>query len=326
MPHTLCHESRNLAHDLYQLLMSLDPARLRQDMEHSARERLAQIRRELRRILDAYQNHPLEGRLARLYEALQALSVQLEEARSRGLPSLPARRPRDWSHLRRRLQPAYGALAACLEHLSTPVPSLRPTNYTRSLFHMACSLGCLVLLQHVLAPEPLALVAVSVAVWAWTMEILRVHFPVVTRVFMKVLGPIAHPHEHHKVNSSTWYISAVALLATLFPPAASAAALVVLGFGDPAASTVGRRFGRIRFRSGRSLEGSLAFAVAGTLAAALVLGVYYPALGLGGVAAVAATSALSGAAGELLSGPLDDNFTVPLAAAAGAALALGLLA
>jgi dolichol kinase len=326
MSHTLRFEGSHVALELHELLTSLDPSKWRAGMEQNVRSRLRQIRREVRRILEVHRHQKLEGRLDGLYRALQTLSTQLEEFRARGGGHATRTHwHQEWSMLRKRLQPVYGTMAICLERLSTPVPSLRPSNHARSIFHVCTSVLCLVLLQHVMAPEPLALLAVAVAVWAWAMEILRVRYPSVTRAFMAVLGPIAHPHEHHKVNSSTWYITALALLATLFQPPAASVALAALGMGDPAASAVGRRWGRVRLKSGRTLEGSLAFVAAATLAASVVLALYCPALSPGVTAVVALAGGVSGALGEHLSGSLDDNFTVPLAAAAGATLALRLL-
>ena len=87
--------------------------------------------------------------------------------------------------------------------------------------------------------------------------------------------------------------------------------LVVLGFGDPFAAIIGRRFGRIRLPGGRSLEGSLAFVVAGTVMSLPVLWLAHH-LTFGAALGVAAIGASAGALAEVLSGRLDDNFTIPL--------------
>jgi dolichol kinase len=88
------------------------------------------------------------------------------------------------------------------------------------------------------------------------------------------------------------------------------------------AALVGRRFGRIKLLHGRSLEGSLAFIASGALAAFGLLMVFHPALGLGNAAAMALAGALAGAVAELVSFRVDDNFSIPLSAASGAALAV----
>lgn len=325
MTHSLCIESSNLALELHDVLQALDPARWSSGAETTIRQRLTALRERLQAVLAAHERGELEGSLARLYEALVALSRQLDELmRSFSRPS--TWRQKAWVRaMHRKLQPTYGALAACLERLSTPVPALRPTNYSRSLFHVAISLSCLSLVQFTFSMPTLALIALGFAATAWTLEILRAHYPRVNRYCMAALGRIAHPHEHHKVNSATWYTTALAVLATFFSPMAASVALVVLGIGDPAASTVGRRWGKHRIAGGRSWEGSLAFVAAGALAGWLVVTVFYPALGAGSAALVALGAGLFGAAGELLSGKLDDNFTIPAAAAIGATLTAALV-
>jgi dolichol kinase len=183
------------------------------------------------------------------------------------------------------------------------------------------------MIQYVLSVTGLKIAAVSFAGFCWINEALRVRYPAVTRAYMKLMGRIAHPHEHHKVNSSTWYATALALLALAFNPMAASVAVVVLGVADPVAAIVGRRFGRTPLRGGRTLEGSLAFVGSGTLAAVGLLTLYYPDLGLQRALLAAVVASALGALAELFSFRLDDNLTIPLAAGLGAMVtfaALGL--
>ena len=318
MTNALCMESTTLAEELHALLQSIDPTRLRKDMEEAARQRLARIQGHLSRILETYKAPPSsDTQMARLYERLQALSTTLEEMRRR--------RVSDWEAMRKRLQPSYAALAATLEHLSVPVPALRPTNYGRSLFHVGMGLFTLCLIQFVLDPRGLILASVPFAIFCWAMEALRVKYDVITRVFMVFMGRIAHPHEHHRANSATWYATALALLSLTVTPMVGAVAVMVLAVADPMAALIGRRWGRTRLCQGRSLEGSAAFVVAGVIITAATLAIFYPGLGAGAMLLTALLASLFGAVAELVSGRLDDNFTIPLAAGAGAALALTIL-
>ena len=326
MTHAFCIESSNLAVEIHQLLQSLDPARWRQELQRATESQLRRTRRELNLILARYSKRSLDGNLVHLYEALAALSRLFEETPAAKKVASPSRLAVEWDQWRRRLQPAYGSLAAVLDRLSKPVPSLRPTNYTRSLFHFGTSLFCVAAIHHLFSPPVLAMVALGWMVFAWTAEILRVRYPSVTRFFMMFMGRIAHPHEHHKVNSSTWYISALAVLATLFSPLAATVAVIVLGVADPAASTVGRRYGRTTLIHGRTLEGSLGFVVAGVLASVVLMRIYFPALSVAATLVVALSASVFGAVAELLSGRrLDDNFSVPVAAAVGTTLAMHLV-
>ena len=97
---------------------------------------------------------------------------------------------------------------------------------------------------------------------------------------------------------------------------------MVLAVADPMAALIGRRWGRTRLCQGRSLEGTAAFVVSGMIITMAVLAIFYPGLGLGAMLLTAFLASLTGGIAELVSGRLDDNFTIPLAAAAGATLAL----
>ena len=205
---------------------------------------------------------------------------------------------------------------------AAPVPRAvaRPANMTRSLFHVASGALSLALMR--LLPGRTWLIAVSLtfAVAAWSMEVARRRSPAANDLLMRFFSPIAHPQERHRVNSSTWYCTALLILASFFPLRAAELGVVVLGLADPAAGFIGRRFGRTRLRTGRSLEGTLAFVAVGTLGALAALIAFHelpwaPRITLALVAAVA------GAVAELVSTRADDNFTIPLtvAVAAGAA-------
>ena len=69
-----------------------------------------------------------------------------------------------------------------------------------------------------------------------------------------------------------------------------------------------------------SLEGSLAFVVSAAVATVALLLVFSP-LGVGAAVTVALAAAVAGAVAELVSLRVDDNFSIPLSAAAGVALA-----
>ena len=318
MPPALCIESSSLAQELHALLQSIDPTRWRQDMEEAARARLVRIQCNLVRILETYKEAAAsdDSQMARLYDRLQSLSTALEDLRQTRI---------NWEALRQRLQPSYAALAATLEHLSVPTPSLRPTNYSRSLFHLGMGLFSLCLIQFVLNPRGLILASVPFALFCWTIEILRVRYKSITPFFMLFMSRVAHPHEHHKANSATWYASALALLALTVTPLVGSMAVIVLAVADPMAALVGRRWGRTPLHKGRTLEGSLTFVTAGVLASVAVLWAFYPALGLGTMLFVSLLASVAGALAELVSGRLDDNFTIPLAAGAGATAALAIL-
>ena len=199
-------------------------------------------------------------------------------------------------------------------------PGTRPANHVRSFTHALSGVVCLLLVQHLLTPLTMIVVAALAFAGAWTMEISRRRSERVNALLMRLFGPIAHAYEAKKVNSATWFVTALFLLTLTTSPLVCSLAVMVLGFGDPAASYVGRRFGRHRITTGRSVEGSLGFVVVAWVVAFLTLAVYYPHLPLAERIALAASAAVFGAVGELVTLTFDDNLVVPLAAAAGAAV------
>jgi dolichol kinase len=140
---------------------------------------------------------------------------------------------------------------------------------------------------------------------------------------MVFFSRIAHPGERYRVNSSTWYATALVLLASFASPRAAEVGILVLAVGDPAAGVIGRAIGRIPLRANRSLEGTLGFVlVAGLLVVAWLLA--FDHLTTSATLIVAFTAAAAGALAELGSTELDDNFTIPLVSAC-AATAVGLV-
>jgi dolichol kinase len=129
---------------------------------------------------------------------------------------------------------------------------------------------------------------------------------------MRFFKPIAHASEAHRINSATWYMTALTLLALTGNAWICAVGVAVLGFADPAASFVGRRWGTVELVHGRTLEGGFAFVVAGTVKATLALQLTSPRPGWGLAVAIAFVASLAGAVAEMMSRRLDDNFTIPL--------------
>ncbi len=201
------------------------------------------------------------------------------------------------------------------------VPRSRPTNYRRNAFHIGSGLGALLAFEHVLTPFWARSLAGAAFTIGWSLELGRVFSPRINVFCMWLFKHVAHPHEAVRVNSATWFTSAVLGLAWFAPDFHGGLGLLVLALGDPAAAVIGKRWGRTRLVSGKSLEGSLAFVVVAGLAGVLYLAGWHPELGAAARWAIAGAAAVAGAVVELLSGRLDDNLTIPLAAA-GVAMAV----
>ncbi len=314
---TMPLESRDLALELHRLLRDLDPARWRDGLHSTFRERLAGLQVRIQAVLESTPRERLATVHARLLEVARFIDEHAPRTPHGGAEARAA-----WQTFRERMVPAYEQLAAGLRMHKVHVPSLRPTNYARNLFHVSWALAVLFLIERVIDVTGQRWFTGVFAVYAWGVEALRRSSPDLNARVMKLYGRVAHPHEWHRINSATWYVTALLILSWTCPPMVSAVAVAVLGFADPAAALIGRRWGRHKLVNGRSLEGTLTFAVVGTAVSfGLMAGLH--AVPMGTALLAAAAAAVPAALAELFSGRVDDNFSIPLAAAVGAGLALG---
>jgi dolichol kinase len=156
----------------------------------------------------------------------------------------------------------------------------------------------------------------------WSLECLRRISPRANDALMAFFAPIARPIERERVNSATWYMTALFLLASTGSTIAAVVGVAVLGFADPTAAIVGRRFGRVKLVHGRTLVGTMTFLVVGAAAAFSVVAWLPTPPPLAIAVGLAAAAGIGGALAELLSHRIDDNFSIPLVAAAAAATVL----
>lgn len=162
--------------------------------------------------------------------------------------------------------------------------------------------GCLILL-----PIPrswaVALLAVGLAFMA-SLDMVRLRVPELNAGFFRCFRYVASPRESTGIASSTWYTLGMLLTVAFFPRSAAVSGILVLALADPAASWVGRRWGRQRFM-GATLEGTAVFAAV----ALAVLGARHG-------PAIAAAAAVAATLAERVSWPVDDNVSVPVVTAA----------
>lgn len=301
--------SHALALELHGLFRALER---RMQTPERVREQLQAASRKLDELLAAEWNlvpEPVAQSIQRVAELLQGWSLDDMET---------------WSELRGQLREAYAGLFTALRNEQVEIPELRPTNYTRSIFHVISALVCLVLIV-VLESWQLPLAALVFASSAWIMETLRHFSPRTNDRMMAFFRPIAHEQERDRINSGTWYMTALVLLSLTFSPLLCVIGVAVLGFADPLAALVGRRWGRVRLVANRSLEGTLAFVITGTLAARAAMVLMSPEASPARLWLLALAAALAGALAELYSRRVDDNFSIPLVSAGAAAAAMALL-
>ncbi len=308
-------DSERLAQELYEVLRELDPSRWRAELATSMRPRIERLREQMRALLARASFHPRAPAIAAICERLTELLQLIDEALPR--PDLQGgAMAQRWNDFRVRMTPAYERLASSLANLEVHVPSLRPTNYARNTFHVLNAILGMMLLWLVLTETTTVYVTVGLTTCAWTFEFSRRKVPWINNILMRAFQPFAHPHERWRVNSATWYSTALLILSLLYDLQAAAIAIAVLGFADPAAAIIGRRFGRTQLINGRTLEGTSAFIAVGTVVSFLWLSLVYhfsPDVAL----LLALGASVPAGLAELVSRRIDDNLSIPVAAALG---------
>ena len=315
-------EAELIAAELHELLQSMDPARARRELAQRFREHADVLRTRIEVLLAEMKEEP---RVCRLRESLRSLAEHLEEVRERG-PITAERFHVECRQVRERMQPAYASLVAALRNQAIHVPNFRPTNLHRTLFHISSGVMACLTIQFLLVTEALYhWIPVIPPTIFWALEIARRKDSRVNDLLMRMLGKIAHPHEWERVNSGTWYGTAGAILVWTVDPYIASAAVLVLGMADPAASLVGRRYGKTKLWGGKSLQGLLAFWLVASLIGTVALLQFGPMIPMWTAVGMAVVGGLIAGIAETFSGTVDDNFTIPLASGWSLALLASIL-
>jgi len=110
-------------------------------------------------------------------------------------------------------------------------------------------------------------------------------------------------HEKSRVTGSLYMIMATIIVFSVFDFKIAFTALLLTVFGDLASAIIGIRYGRHRFKNGKSWEGLIAGFIINLIVAFVIL-IDYP--------LIAVTMAAVASFTELTTYKLDDNLTVPL--------------
>ncbi len=141
--------------------------------------------------------------------------------------------------------------------------------------------------------------------------ILSSRFRIVNEIKVKYFSFLLRDDEKYGYISSNWFLLGCFLSVLLFPKYVAMLGITVLIFGDAFAALVGMKFGKHKFKNGKSLEGTLGFIAVSFL----FLAVFAVVLDLDHrfIAASAVTIPLVAVA-EIYSKQLkiDDNLTIPL--------------
>ncbi len=303
----------DLGLELHHWVAALDPAKWRDEKRAELVAGFASLAARFEEATNQFKDTDAQGEYDAVMQSLRA-----------GVPTASDLKNR-WMEFRQEIHPRYEALASAMRAHHVELPSLRPTNYTRSIMHMFSGFVGLFFVEF--TPWNIVMaVALGFGVLAWTLELTRRKSHRWNEILMWFLGPVAHPHERFKVNSATWYATALGLLSLTGEPAACAAGAMALGLGDPAAAFIGRKWGRIKLIHNRSLEGTTAFFVVATVVVFAVFQVFHAEMSLSTKIMTALVAGLVGAIAELFSGSVDDNFSIPLFAGLATWATLALLA
>jgi len=294
-------------------------------LANSAWARNARARcRELSERLAAMRDTTVRRRKAAA-EALDRMAESLRAYRAALAGSPTVARLKEFS---RRLAEDYEDLRAELREFqrqdgtkAVRLPHVKPVTWARSAFHATMGLTGLVLYHLVLTRGQAVAIMAGLSGLAIALEVTR-RFSRRWNAFLmeRVFGPVSRPWERHRTNSATWYAFGVTLLAVAMPKTAAEVGLVALALGDPAASLVGRRWGARKLWRDKSFAGTAAFVAVTLSATAALLSLVAPGLPIASRLFLPALVATVGAAAELFSEGLDDNFTIPVLCAGVAAL------
>ncbi len=186
-----------------------------------------------------------------------------------------------------------------------PVAAYSGSAYTRKAIHLLANIVPLGLLMEPGGTLFFRYALPLLTVTAFAVELLRFRFQGFRHWFHGLVGGWMKPEEQRlKITGATWLLLSATVLAWTLPPHRAALAIFMASLADPVAAMVGMRWGRRPFLR-KSLEGSLAFFLTGTL---LALTFPEPGMSVKIMAVFVATGT------EALNPPPDDNLWVPLLA------------
>lgn len=190
------------------------------------------------------------------------------------------------------------------QELRAAVRSTEGLQPWRRVFHATCGIASAALVEYGgLSPTTCLLLFGGGIVASLALDWLRLSVPSANFVFFRWFVALASPREARRIASSTWFLMGVFTTLLIAPTHLFAPAVLVLSLADPAASVVGRLWGRHPLGKG-SWEGTTMFFLVACV-------VTFPFVGLPGALLAAGAVAIF----EVLPTGIDDNLTVPVVSA-----------
>jgi len=193
---------------------------------------------------------------------------------------------------------------------------LKPVNYARNLLHITTGISCTVAYQFILTrQQTLILLSAFLVVFGFLEITRRYSTKWNTFLFDTVFKVISRPHERHRINGSTYYVIAMFILAIFFAKPIALIGVLVLGLADPAASVVGKLWGRRKLFKQKSFMGTGAFLIVSFSATLGYLTLAVPSFSIYYSLVVAGAVSLAATVTELFSVKVDDNLSIPIVSA-----------
>lgn len=193
---------------------------------------------------------------------------------------------------------------ASARDLKSAVRSTEGLQPWRRVFHAVFGLAIIAIVEYSGFGQSINLLLLGAGIVACLLlDWVRLRVPHANFVFFRWFAALASPREARGIASSTWFLCGVFATLLIAPSHLFTPSVLVLSLADPAASVVGRLWGRHSLGKG-SWEGTVTFFLVASV-------VTFPFVGLPGAVMAACVVATF----EVLPTGIDDNLTVPVVAA-----------
>lgn len=187
----------------------------------------------------------------------------------------------------------------------------------RKLWHILCGVSVLAT-YYISGSEiiPFGWFCIGVAVFGFTVDLLRMNFDQVNSLVLKVLGPLMRKSEETSFTGLPFYALGAGLSILFYEKHIALISIFFLVFADPIASFVGVNLGKDKILPNKSLQGTMA----SFLVCYFVSFVYLVEYGVENFNLIlfSLLAAVVGAISELASAfNIDDNLTIPVISGAG---------
>jgi len=305
--------------DLYNFMLEVEVENFRRRTE----ERYALLRTQAQELAERFEHAVADKRsevMHRLNGPMQKKAKETAENLRRLKAEFSSRTAtkEDLQQAWKKLNRDYEDLVSELKQVKLEMPkgfnfqTLKPRNIPRNIFHLSSNVFAVILYHFFFERSEMILIASAIFASMIGLDIARRVIPGLNDWLIEKssLGKISRPKEFHTTPTAVYAVAGLVVGVWAFPKVAIIVADLILGIADPAASLVGKHFGRFKLYGSKSLVGSLTFFLVAFLLSFFYLSLF--ATSSSGIIACSLAVAFVGTLTELFSDTLDDNFTVPL--------------